>query len=88
VTVAFAVTTENRTDLPATFDAIVTVDPEAAKLEQSLATADGTPFVVHVPLAEPCRANCTITVVAAPDGTFTDPNLENNVARVLPPVLE
>jgi hypothetical protein len=34
----------------------------------------------------PCQATCTITVVAAPDGTFTDPDLENNVARFLPPV--
>ena len=88
VTVAFTVSTENDTDLPETFDVVVTVDPEAAKLEQSLTTAEGPSFVVHVPLAAPCRANCTITVVAAPDGTFTDPDLENNVARVLPPVLE
>ncbi len=88
VTVAFTVSTENETDLPETFDAVITVDPEAVKLERTLTTAEGPSFVVDVPLAAPCRANCTITVVAAPDGTFTDPDLENNVARVLPPVIE
>jgi hypothetical protein len=87
VTVAFAVTTENDTDLPETFDVVITVDPEAAKLEQTLTTAEGPSFVLDVPLMAPCQATCTITVVAAPDGTFTDPDLENNVARFLPPVL-
>jgi hypothetical protein len=65
---------------------VITVDPEAAKLEQTLTTAAGPSFVLDVPLMAPCQATCTITVVAAPDGTFTDPDLENNVARFLPPV--
>ena len=87
VTVAFTVSTVNDTELPETFDVVITVDPEEAKLEQALTTAKGPSFVLDVPLATPCQANCTITVVAAPDGTFDDPDLENNVARRLPPVL-
>ena len=87
VTVAFTVTTVDGADLPETFDAIVTVAPKEGELEQALTTAEGPSFVVDVPVVEPCRADCTITVVAAPDETFTDPDLENNVARVLPPLL-
>jgi hypothetical protein len=89
VTVAFTVSTVNDTDLPETFDVVITVDPEGAELEQALTTVNGPTFILDVLLKTPCQANCTITVVAAPDGTFDDPELENNVARRLPrpPVL-
>ncbi|HXV95191.1 MAG TPA: PASTA domain-containing protein [Gaiellaceae bacterium] len=87
LTVAFSVSTVNDTELPETFDVVITVDPEGAERQLKLTTANGPTFILDVPLKTPCQANCTITVVAAPDGTFDDPDLENNVARRGPPVL-
>jgi hypothetical protein len=88
-TVFFTVSTVDGSALPATFDSVVTVEPAGIEpVEQSHTSASQPPFTAQVPLTDPCDSTCTYTVVVAPDGTFTDPDLDNNVARQLPPVIE